>query len=310
MGPQLPVIAPVQRLRSHVSDVSCLAFSPDGQWLASGSKDKTIKFWDMPKRVGIGHLLTVLGNTVSLLAFSPDSKWLAASCWDGTASVTDVRTGRLISSLDGHGGPVNGVAFMPDGKRVVTCGDDGNLYVWDAATGERIFGEGLQCGRLLHLSAFPGPFPYVVVASQHHILLMDIDQQKVLWDGSVIGGWNVAVAPDLEHVAAAGSRGRVFIWDRGPRVFTRDATSIVAGHGNHISAVAFSPDSTLLATAGDDRRVVIRRVDTKKPVAECQGHDGAVHDVAFSPDGTTLATGGEDETICLWDLKDLPASEA
>ncbi len=119
--------------------------------------------------------------------------------------------------------------------------------------------------------------------SQHRILLFDIDQQKVLWDGSVTGGWTVAVAPDLEHVAAAGSRGRVFIWDRGQRVFTRDATSIVTAHSSNTSAVAFSPDSKFLATAGDDRRVVIRSVYTKKPVAVCQGHDGAVHDVAFSP---------------------------
>jgi WD40 repeat protein len=77
----------------HGSDVFCVAFSPDGKTLASGSADHTIKLWD----VASGKVqATFSGHTdqVRSLAFSPDGRTLASGSWDRTIKLWDLRTVR------------------------------------------------------------------------------------------------------------------------------------------------------------------------------------------------------------------------
>src|SRR5262249_13610315 len=77
-------------LRGHTSNVSALAFSPDGQRLASGGHERPIKLWDMDKG---DETLTLRGHTSGILGlvFSPDRRWLASSSVDWTVRIEDGR---------------------------------------------------------------------------------------------------------------------------------------------------------------------------------------------------------------------------
>jgi WD40 repeat protein len=95
--------------------VWAVAFSPDGQTLASGTDDKAIRLWD----VASGQELQSLGGnggSVNGIAFSPDGRILASGSADETIRLWDVTSSQELRTLEGHRGEVNSVAFSPDGE--------------------------------------------------------------------------------------------------------------------------------------------------------------------------------------------------
>jgi WD40 repeat protein len=112
-----------------------IAFSPDGNTIASGSADSTVKLWSSSTAV---EQCTLKDHTqaIAALAFSSDNKTLASGSWDGTVKLWSTRTHKLKRTLDCSSGRVNSVAFSPDGK-VLAVGSD-TLTLWSPRTGKTL----------------------------------------------------------------------------------------------------------------------------------------------------------------------------
>lgn len=119
--------------QEYKREVWCVAFSPDGKTVASGSDDETIKLWN----VETGDEISALkGHDYYLfdVAFSPDGALLASSSADRTVKLWDVEGGQLLASLNVMPGDDHGpfsVAFSPTGHQVAAACSDGLVLLWD-----------------------------------------------------------------------------------------------------------------------------------------------------------------------------------
>jgi WD40 repeat protein/tRNA A-37 threonylcarbamoyl transferase component Bud32 len=274
----------------------CVAFSPEGRWLATGSGDKTVKVWDLSTGQ---EALTLRGHTswVDSVAFSPDGRWLATGSGDKTAKVWDAHTGQEALTFRGHTSSVDCVAFSPDGQHLASSSLWGTaVRVWDARTGHEVFTLTLQeegVGRVVFTPDGQG----LAFGNGSTIRILDARTGRTLRTlphRSV----SFAFSPDGQHLALPGPNNTVSVCN----AQTGQEVSSLRGHSGGVGSVAFSPDGRLLASASSDRTVKVWGVYPEPTTLIISDYPGALS-VAFSPDGDRVATAGRDKAVRLWDTR-------
>ncbi|MEV4622938.1 caspase family protein [Asanoa sp. NPDC049573] len=113
-------------LRGHADHVLSLAYHPDGLFLASGGRDRTVRLWDLTSDPAAEIACNRHQGWVQSVAVSPDGALIASACHDGRVDVYTATTLEPVTApVATHNGSANSVAFSPDGTLLASGGDDG-----------------------------------------------------------------------------------------------------------------------------------------------------------------------------------------
>jgi WD40 repeat protein len=250
-------------LAKHQQSVTCLAFSPEGAHLASGSTDGTIRLWKIDGAKSDEEAkIDAIAKGVHALAYSKDGRLLAAGGADGSIALwtTTGAKATVRGTVAAHGSTVSALAFAPSGNTITSGGADGLIQQWDVAKKAPT--------RTAELKGHQGAIS------------------------------SIGYSSDGANLVSGSADCTVRVWDN----VTRRERVPPDGPLSRIAALAFHPEGAVLANAGDDHFLRLWSVNAEAPKERhaLKGDDYPIYSLAYTPDGKLLATGGYLGTVRFW----------
>jgi WD40 repeat protein len=301
----------IQRLDGHGSEVTAVAFTPDGKhvltvagrltMVGDPGDDNTMKVWEVETgrlvRVFEGHTDTIL-----VVAVSPDgNQALTGGGFDGIIKLWDLNTGELIRSLDAHPTGVFSLAFSPNGQQALSGPmGAGVVILWDLATGEiihRLPETGSNSVQTVFVPGTNKAFIAYEWISELDIVTGDIYRDYK--DEKLNYTTGFAIHPDWKSLFNVSGGGPITHWDLESDRLIRE----FGDHNGSRSRIEISPDGDLLFTSDSTGQLYLWDPTTGNEIRRFRT-DTSIYlfDIDISPDGRTAITPAGSGSAILWDL--------
>eukprot|EP00775_Hariotina_reticulata_P006560 gene6560-6788_t len=330
-----PVARCTSSMPGHSEAVLAVQFSPNGRYLASGSGDTTLRFWDLntqlPQYECKGHR-----NWVLCVSWSPDAAMVASGDMDGTIWLWDPATGKPHGTCKGHSKWITSLAWEPAHKalpsrRFVSGSKDNTIRVWDAGSRRCLFsmsshtmvvtcvrwgGEGLIYSSSRDCSinvwdATEGKLVRTLKGHGHWVNTLALSTEAVLRSGA-FDHTGTAPADAEEAMQVAQQRYDAVVRGAPERLVSGsdDHTMFLwtpSTSKTHIARmtghVTFSPDGRWVLSASFDKSIKLWDGAQGTFVATFRNHVGPVFQVAWSSDSRLFVSGSKDSTLKVWDVR-------
>ncbi|EJD45996.1 WD40 repeat-like protein [Auricularia subglabra TFB-10046 SS5] len=307
------------KLTGHTDSVSAVAFSTDGELIATGGMDGKVRLW---RRVAkdpsykTWEFLTELQgpDEVMWLRWHPRGAVLLAGSNDGMVWLWQLPSGQTMQVFAGHTEPVQAGAFTPDGKRIVTASADGTLILWDPRQPSPVWkltpsdARFAMDGGVTSLAVNSTSTLAVVGGADGGIRVVNLTKGDIV--GALEGhaqGESVEAVEFIELTGAgvgsnvvvtAGTDGKACIWDLSTMRLRstlehRDAITALLAHP--------APNSHLLTTASADKTLRTWDARTGTLLKEHSGHNGPIMSASIALGGAKLVSGGDDGVCLVFD---------
>lgn len=292
---------PPIELRGHGGELWSCAFSANGEVLATGSKDKTVRVWKpaAPERAQkISGVFCSHWDTGPVL--SDDGKLLAMRESGGRLALWNTDSSRKTPPLKGVlPDALHPVGFVNSDQFLVAVGDTLTARIFDTATLDLVSETKLASQRTgeAKLALVPNS-EQLVVAAGGYGTVWDLRSGVKLVNIPLPPGrvHDLGVFPDGERFVTAHGRSAV-VWNR------RGVEQVLEGHVGDVYSVAVALDGSWMATGSLDATIKIWDPGSGEAIETLEGHKQGVYRVRFSPGGGTLVSCAQDATVRLWDTR-------
>ncbi|KIN05726.1 hypothetical protein OIDMADRAFT_189220 [Oidiodendron maius Zn] len=302
--------APVMELTGHTGEVFCGQFDPNGNYIASGSMDRSIMLWRTYGACENYGTLSGHKGAVLDLRWSRDSRVLFSASADMHLASWDLETGNRIRRHVGHEEIINTMDTSKRGEELLISGsDDGYIGIWDPRTKSAV-------------DFIETEFPVTAVAlseAGNEVYSGGIDNDIRVWDMrrkavvySMLGHTDtitsLRVSPDSQTLLSNSMDSTVRTWDIRPFAPTerhvRTFDGAPAGVEKNLIKASWGSDGKKVAAGAGDGTVVIWNSETGKLMYKLPGHKGTVNFAELSPSSDPIIlSGSSDRNMLLGELK-------
>ncbi|KAL5538530.1 hypothetical protein UlMin_044692 [Ulmus minor] len=289
-------------LQGHTDSVSSLAYSSDGQLLASGGFDGVIKIWDTA-----GNLKCTLdgpGGGIEWVKWHPRGHLILAGSEDSTVWMWNADRGAYLNMFSGHASNVTCGDFTPDGKTICTGSDDATLRVWNPKNGENIHvvrghpyhTDGLTCLAMSHDSTLA-----LTGSKDHSVHIVNITTGKVV--SSLVSHSDsvecIGLSSSSPWAATGGMDQKLIIWD-----LQHSSPRSICDHEYGVTCLAWIDGSRFVATGCVDGKVRLWDSLSGDCVQTFSGHADAIQSLSVSANRDFLVSVSLDRTARVFEIAD------
>ena len=280
--------------------VQAIAFSPNGEIIATGDSGGNIHLWNARDQKFMG-ILSGHTNRVWSVVFSPDGRLLASSGEDFEIRLWSLEDFSSVYSFREHTGTVWSVAFSPDSSMIASSCSDHSFLFWYLNIFCCVHSFREHTGTVWSVAFSPDGATLASSGEDFTIRLWDVKKLLYLYSFTGHTNWvrSVSFSPDGHVLASSSGDSTVRLWD----IKTCQCLNTFLGHNNRVRTVAFSPDGQTIASGGGDSTFRLWNSRTYECLKVISGHTSWAWSVAFSPDGKVLASDSGDRTVRLWNLQ-------
>lgn len=285
------------RLEIPGAPVTSLAFSPDGQRLAIGTRSGNLSIASSETGL-IQSLFTGHRSEILSLRFSSDGQYFVSASADNSAAVWEASTGVLVRRFTVPGRFIQDAIFTPDGRQIVTADNSASeaVRLWELETGDLVRALDSHEGAVLSLAFLPDG-RLATGGEDRRVCLWDLGSGKVLrtLEGARGGVRHLAVVADRPLLVGGVNDQSALVWD------TTTGNALHLWPTDPLGSLQWVDGTDFVLTASSDLRV--RVVDFKSGITQraIEGHTTSVTSgVSFSPDNRYVLSAGVETTTRLW----------